>query len=524
MAEIWVPKRHMQIALDFGMATPHCSLMLDCGLGKTSVAATVVRNTLCDEVKRWLICAPKRVAGKAWPDEFAKWAHLASLKYRLIRAEDFGLTPVFDRSDAFDPATGEINQVLRKRGLAFGWDEDDTQAARRAKALTKKKLQGYREFIHFVSYDFLPWLVLAYGANWPYDGLVIDESSFIKNMDTRRWRAFRHIRPHLKRCIELTGTPAPQGLTDLWSQFFILDGGERLGRTYTGFRDAHFTPDKRNKQVVFSWKIDADGKQRIYDAIDDISLSMDAVDWIDLPAVVPNPINVELPDEARRLYDTIEADLIAMYDGGQVIASNAAVLVGKLLQIASGHVFDDKKVAHQVHTAKLEALGERLEATAGNLLVAYAYVPDAQAILKRFGKRATILDTDKKIDDWNAGKIRLALAHPASIGHGINAQGGGNEVLFYTPIYNAEWFYQFCRRLLRQGQKADHVIVSCLLAVNTVDSHVWQVPQHKLDEMGGLMQAVDARVRERRALGTAETPNLWLPHTELVTTAPSWLD
>jgi hypothetical protein len=314
-------------------------------------------------------------------------------------------------------------------------------------------------------------------------------------MDTRRWRALRHIRKHLSRAIELTATPSPQGLTDLWAEFFILDGGERLGRTYTGFRSAHFTPDKRNREVVYSWKIDADGKDRIYKAIEDISMSMDASDWISLPPVVQNPIKVELPEEARKLYDTVEHDLIAMYQGGNVIASNAAVLVSKLLQIASGHVFDDKKVAHFVHGAKLDALAERLEATPGNLLVAYGFTPDAQAILKRFGKRAVMLDTDAKVDQWNAGKIRLGLAHPASLGFGMNVQDGGSEVLWYSPTYNAEHFFQFCRRLLRNGQKADHVVISCLLAENTIDSHVWSVPQKKLDEQQGLLDAVEARIR-----------------------------
>lgn len=497
MAELWVPQPQHVIAVDFAMATDYCSVMLDCGLGKTASTATVIRNTLCGEIRRWLVVGPKRVATKAWPDEFRKWQHLAGLKYRILTAEHFGLTPHFDRADAFDETTGEINQVLKKRALAFGWDEHDSQAGRRAKAETKKRLQACPEFIHFVSYDFFPWLVLAHGKIWPYDGLVIDESSFIKSMDTHRWRAFRHIRHHLKRCIELTATPSPQGLLDLWAQFFILDGGKRLGATYGAYRDAHFTPGKRNQKVVFSWKADADAKTRIYKAIDDIAISMDAVDWVKMPALISNPINVELPEEARVLYDKVEADLIALYRGGKIVAANAAVLASKLLQIASGNVFDDHGQAHYVHGAKLDALAERLEATPGNLLVGYAFKPDAAAILKRFGKRAVLIDTDKKIDDWNAGKIRMGLAHPASLGHGINAQGGGNEVLWYSPTYSAEWFYQFIRRLLRSGQKADHVIVSCLLADDTIDQNVWDVPQRKLDDMGGLMAAVKARVSER---------------------------
>lgn len=489
---IYQPRIYQSHAIEFAMDVPGCILMMDCGVGKCSIAATVAQRALYDtfDVKRWIVVAPKRVASQAWPAELEKWNHLRSLPYRVLRAEDFALTAAFEEVDHFDEVLESIGTTMKRRGLTFG--------ARADKATAKKRLLQMREHVHIVSFDFLPWLVKAYGVNWPYDGLIIDESSFVKNQDTERFRALSSVRKYAKRVIELTGTPAPRGLLDLWPQIFLIDGGKRLGQTYGNFREAYFTPDKRNAHQIFSWKIDPDGKQRIYDRIDDIAMSLSANDWLQLPQLVNNKITIVLPPGGRKLYDKVETDLIAMLNGGSVSAANAAVLCFKLLQIANGCVYDDNKKPQYIHDAKLNALSELVEATSGGVLCAYAFKHDIDAIKKRFGKAAVLLNSDASIDQWNQGKIKLALGHPASMGHGVNIQHGGSNAVWYSPTYNAELYEQFNKRLHRSGQTADRVVISHILAENTLDRHVLAVAEQKLDDQGALLAAVRARISESR--------------------------
>jgi SNF2 family DNA or RNA helicase len=499
MSRVWTPRLYQDHMLEFGIETPYCQWAVDMGLGKTVAAATLIQRTLYDlyDTNRWLIVGPKRVAFKSWPDELANWLHLQDLPYRVLGAEDFGLTPTFDMADAFDPATGEIKQGLKKRGLAFGWDEDDPAAAQRiAKREAKKRIMGYREHVHIVSYDFLPWLAKALGDTAYYGGLCLDESSMFKNQDTVRFRALRHLRKHAGRVIELTGTPAPRGLLDLWAQFFVLDQGERLETTYTNYRHLYFRPDKRGRDgTIYSWKIDPDGRERIYKRIGDITMSLASADYLELPPLIENAIRVTLPPAARELYDTVERDLIATLAGSTILAPSAATLCQKLLQISNGAVYDDGKKAVQVHDAKLDALEELVDVTPGNLLVAYAFQHDAARIQKRFGRRARKLETDQDIDDWNAGKIKIGYGHPASFGHGLNLQHGGSNAVWFGPTYSLELWQQFIKRLHRSGQTAERVIVSVIMAEDTLDEHVrYDVIQDRDTEQSALLAAVRARL------------------------------
>lgn len=501
MSEVWTPRVPQKHGLEFVLDTPDCALWFPMGLGKTSVAATAIMHCLYDsfDVRRVLIVGPKRVASKVWPDEFAKWKHLRHMKYRVLSAEDFGLTPAYETHDYYDPRLELIRQKEKKGKLAFGFDREDDKANRHAKAATKKRLQTYTERIHIVSWDFLEYLEDVYGVNWPYEMVILDESSFVKSQDTNRFRACRAFRKYTGRIVQLTGTPATNGLLNIWSQLFLLDAGKRLGETYSAFRSAYFTPAAHSPdgRTVYSWAIDKGAKEKIYGRIGDVVMSLRASDWITLPSVIDNPIWIDLPEQARELYDQIERDLVTLVRGNTVSARNPAALVNKLMQISNGTVYDDDRKPVFVHNEKLKALSELAESDDGNLLVAYAYKPEALAIAKHFGKKAVKLDSDQKLTDWNNGKIKIGYTHAASIGYGSNIQKGGNKVVWYGPTHNLEHWQQFNARLVRSGQEADHVIQSCIMASNTLDRHVrYKVLNDKEDEQQGLMDAVLARIGE----------------------------
>jgi SNF2 family DNA or RNA helicase len=504
MSVIWKPRGFQRHMIDFALNVESGAWWVDMGLGKTSSAAMLLKVLLYDyfSVRRVLIVGPKRVAYKAWPDELAKWTQFERMKYRLIRGEDFGLTPSFTTVDKWHPVLENIVKSTKKGKLQFGYDADDALANRHAKASTKKRLLSLRERIHIVSWDFLPYLEDVYGANWPYDMVVLDESSFVKNMSTVRFQACRAISNKTARMLELTGTPATRNLLDLWSQLFLLDKGERLGTTFGGYREAFFSPDKQGyaggQLRVFSYKADKGAKEKIYKRVDDLVMSLKSEDWLDLPERVENRIYVELPKKAREFYDEIEDQLIAQINGATVKAQTSSVLFGKCLQIANGTVFDQDKISHLVHDAKLEALKEIAEATPGNLLVMYSYRPEIERFKKFFGKKARMLVTDKDLDEWNAGLIPFGYAHPASLGHGTNLQDGGSNIVWMGPPTNLEHWLQANKRLHRSGQSAERVIINCLYAQDTLDDHVRDVILAPKEQgQGDLIDAVRARIGAR---------------------------
>lgn len=427
-------------------------LMLDMGLGKT-VSTLTALQTLVDhfEVTRVLVIAPKRVALSTWPAEIEAWDHIR-LSYSLLMGSKAA------------------------RGKAY-----------RSPAP-----------VHITNIDNLVWLIEHAGKHWPYDMVVIDESSMFKSHNTRRFRALRRALPQIDRTVLLTGTPAPNSLLNLWPQIYLLDSGERLFRTFTGFRDHYFTSD----YMGYTWTPKAGAEEDIYHRIGDVCLRMDAADYLDTPERVDITTPCPLPAAARSVYDAMEADeLLPMSEGEPITAANAAVLVGKLQQIAGGAVYREGRDWEDVHQTKLDALEDLIEASGGQpLLVAYNYQHDLARLQARF-PQARVLDTDPQtVEDWNAREIPLLLAHPKSAGHGLNLQHGGNTLVWFSLTYSLELYQQFNARLHRQGQK-EVTRVYHLVAPDTIDEEVMAALQRKSAGQDALLGAL--RARSKVALGVA---------------------
>jgi len=301
----------------------------------------------------------------------------------------------------------------------------------------------------------------------------------------------------MKRIVGLTGTPAPNGLIDLWSQIYLLDQGERLGKTLTGYRDRYFTPGKRNQNVIFEWIPKPEAEKNIYAKISDICVSMKSDDWLELPKRIETTVHVDLPGRAREQYDQLERDLLLPLVGSDVVAANAAVLTNKLLQMASGAIYDEFGVAQEIHTAKLDVLEEDIEAANGSpVLVAYSYKHDLTRIKKRLkAYTPRTLESDQDIKDWNAGKIQVLLLHPASGGHGLNLQAGGHILIWFGLPWSLEWFQQTNARLDRQGQ-TERVRIRYLITKGTMDENVLKALTGKAATQDDLMEAVKARIKK----------------------------
>lgn len=474
------PRDYQRTAQQFVVDNPRCALWLDMGLGKTAATASAILDLLDRvEVTKALIVAPKRVANRTWPLELRKWDHLRGLRWRVLEAELFGLTPKVT--------------LGRRRGLEV-----------RDPVLSRQRLQAAIDGVDLliVSIDFFGWLVKLLGQKrWPFDMIVLDESSLVKERDTERFKAFRHVCVASARFVELTGTPATQGLMGLWSQAYLLDQGTRLGRTLTSFRDRWFVPDKRGQgMIVYSYKPRAGAREEIAELLRDITLSMSAEDWLSLPERIDNLIGVDLPADVRRLYDEMERTGIAEVgiNGERAMAANAAVVVGKLVQVASGAVFDDQGVAHVVHDEKMAALEELADATDGNLLVFYGYKADRERLLARF-PFARSIDDAGVLDAWDKGQVRMMVAHPGSAGHGLNLQEGGDTVVWYTVPHSAELYRQANRRLHRPGQTSDRVVVNHLIATGTIDEEILTSVQGKVGAEQSLMDLLKARAAKINA-------------------------
>jgi SNF2 family DNA or RNA helicase len=420
-----------------------CGLFIDMGLGKTVISLTAIDRLLFEEceVSRVLVIAPKRVAEHTWTAEVAKWDHLQHLK---------------------------ISKVLGS--------EKERKAALKAKA-----------DIYLINRENVVWLVNQYGVNWPFDMVVIDELSSFKSAKSARFKALRQIRPLIKRVVGLTGTPSPNGLLDLWSQLYLLDMGQRLGPTLIDYRKRFFrvendyTPFKKYEVIREPDDLIGEGyyEKKIYAKIADICISMKAEDYLDLPEKIFNDIPVVFNSDTRRKYEEFERQqvlsLMSENEFGEVeiTAVNAGVLQNKLLQFSNGAVYDEFREWHEVHDEKLESLGEIIDDANGkSLLIFYNYKHDRDRIVKRFkGCGIRELKSDKDIDDWNDGKINILLAHPASAGHGLNLQTGGNIIVFFGLLWSLELYLQAISRLHRQGQ-IHNVIVHRLIAAGTVESDV----------------------------------------------------
>lgn len=441
------PHNYQQFATDFILNQSICCLMLDMGLGKTVITLTALWQLALDsfDVSRVLVIAPKRVAEDTWPKELAKWEHLTGLTSSLVLGS----------------------------------------AAERKAALQRKA------FLYIINRENVAWLVKNH--YWDFDMVVIDELSSFKSNKAERFKAMKKVRPMVTRIVGLTGTPAPNTLLDLWPQMYLMDMGQRLGRFIGGFRDRFFLPDKRNREIIYSYKPREGAEDAIYALISDICISMKAADYLDMPERIDNRIEVSMSPKERKLYDDFQKDMVLSIGDEELDAANAASLSNKLLQMANGAVYGEDKKVIPIHDRKLDALEDLVEAANGKpLLVAYWYKHDLQRIKARF-KNARCIDTAKDIDDWNAGKIPLALIHPASAGHGLNLQDGGCTIVWFGLTWSLELYQQLNARLWRQGQKHT-VVIHHIITKGTHDEDVMRALENKDTRQSALIEAVRARI------------------------------
>ena len=431
------------------------ALFLEMGMGKSVATLTAILELKYDrfEIYKVLVISPLRVAQTTWPDEIKKWDHLSPLTISKILG----------------------SEKERIEGLGKSAD------------------------IYIINRENVTWLVEWLGGDWPFDMVVVDELSSFKSSKSKRFSSLKKVRPLIKRMVGLTGTPAPNGLVDLWPQIYLLDGGERLGRTLTGYRERYFLPDKRNQMVIYTWKLKQGAEEVIFEKLSDICVSMKAVDYLDIPDRIDNMIAFEMPPKAREQYDTLEKELILSLVDSDVLAGSAAVLANKLLQVANGAVYDeDKKVKH-IHNEKLNVLDELIEAASGKpVLVFYGYQHDRDRILHHLKKQhPRLLKSEKDIDEWNKGKIKVLLAHPASAGHGLNLQTGGNIIIWFGLTWSLELYQQANARLHRQGQN-ETVIIHHIIAKDSIDERVIEALKSKDVSQSALINAVRIRLKAKR--------------------------
>lgn len=441
-------------AVDHIIDHPFCGLFLDMGLGKTVSTLTAIKRLYgLFEIGRVLVIAPKRVAEDTWTTECAKWEHLRGLSVSKVLGTE------------------------RQRREALSVPAD----------------------IYVINRENVAWLVSHLGGAWPFDMVVIDELSSFKSSKSERFRALRRVRPLMHRVVGLTGTPSPNGLIDLWPQLYLIDMGERLGRTVTGFRTRYFTPGRTNGQVVFDYKARNGSEEEIQRLIGDICISMKAEDYLSLPDLVDIPVEVSMPEDCRVRYEAFERDRVLELakDGKDISAVNAAALTGKLLQYANGAVYDDGKDVHEFHGAKLDALEEIVEQAAGEpVLVFFQFRHDAQRITKRLKAYCPKeMSGSGDIAAWNAGRIKVLLAHPASAGHGLNLQHGGHIVVWFGLPWSLELYLQANARLHRQGQDKP-VRMYRIMTRGTMDADVAKALEGKKAGQDALMEAVKARIKK----------------------------
>ncbi|ASB66388.1 DEAD/DEAH box helicase [Bacillus amyloliquefaciens] len=445
------PHQYQEHAIKHIIDTHAAGLFLDMGMGKTVSTLTAVSDLLYDyfDVSNVLVIAPLRVAEDTWSRESEKWDHTSYLKVSKV------LGPESSRIMALD----------------------------------------MKADIYVINRENVEWLVNFYGKKWPFDMVVIDELSSFKSSKAKRFRALKKVRPFIKRIVGLTGTPAPNSLIDLWPQMYLLDQGERLGKTVTSYREKYFQPDQRNRTVIYSWKLKEGAEKAIHEKVSDICISMQARDWLQLPERIDNIVKVRMTDKVKAKYKQLEKDLLLPFLDGDVVADTAAVLSNKLLQLANGAVYDENGEIQKLHDEKLNALEDIVDAANGKpILVFYSYKHDLERIQQKF-KKAKPLDSSREIADWNNGKIEMLLAHPASTGHGLNLQDGGHVIVWFGMTWSLELYQQANARLDRQGQKHS-VIVNHLVTEGTVDEDVMRALEGKAVGQNALMEAVKARLEK----------------------------
>lgn len=450
------PFEYQTCAQELIISHERIGLFLDMGLGKTVITLSAIRELKFDRwaVGKVLVIAPKKVAESTWQKEASKWDHLEGL--RVVSC----LGP----------------SAKRKKALAEVAD------------------------VYVINRENTEWLVGYLGSRWAFDTVVIDESTSFKDHRSKRFKALKTVLPRIRRLIELTGTPDPHGLMDLWSQVYLLDGGKRLGRTISVYRDMYFTPDKRSRTTIFSYAPKEGAEAAIRDAISDICYSMKASDYLELPDLIYDDIPVALDDQARKAYKMLERQAVLNVDEQTITAVNAAALSGKLLQLCSGAVYDEERKVVPVHDCKLDALMEAIERLNGqHVIVCYQFIHERERILSRLstvsGLRYRVYRDARDMEAWNAGEVDVLLMYPASCGYGLNLQEGGHHIIWYTLTWNLEDYQQANKRLHRQGQTCP-VIVHHLIVEDGRDEDVAASLAAKDDAQESLLQSLKVRIQQ----------------------------
>lgn len=442
------PHEYQKYATEFILNHPVAAVLLEMGLGKSVITLTAIYELMLNrfEVGKVLVIAPLRVARDTWPAEIEKWDHLKGLTYSVVIGT-----------------------------------ESDRKTALRQKAN-----------LYLINRENVDWLITKSGYPFDYDMVIIDELSSFKSASAKRFKSLLKVRPKIKRIVGLTGTPSSNGLMDLWAEFRLLDMGERLGRFITHYRNNFFVPDKRNQQMVFSYKPRAGAEDAIYRLISDITISMKSADYLKMPKCLYNEVEVKLSDKECAVYDELRHEMVVALGDEEIDASNAAALSGKLLQMANGAIYNDDREVFHIHDRKLDALEELIEGANGKpVLVAYWFNHDLDRIKKRFKVRE--IKTSKDIRDWNNSDIPIAVIHPANAGHGLNLQSGGSTLVWFGLTWSLELYQQTNARLWRQGQK-ETVVIHHIITKDTVDEDVMKALRLKEKTQDDLINAVKARI------------------------------
>lgn len=448
------PHDYQKYATEFIESHPIAAVILQMGLGKTVCTLTAIEHLIYDtfEVSKVLIVAPLRVAKVTWSDEIDKWDHLSHLTY----------------------------------SVAVGSEKE------RLSALKKKA------DLYMINRENLQWLIEKSGLPFDYDMVVLDELSSFKSWQSKRFRAFMKVRPKVQRVVGLTGTPSSNGLMDLFAEFKCLDMGERLGRFITQYRNAFFIPDRMNGQVVYSYKLRPFAEEEIYRRIGDITISMKALDHLKMPELIENRYPVYMDDGEKQQYESMKKNLILPYlENEAITAANAAALSGKLCQMANGAVYSDEGSVAHIHDRKLDALEDIIEAAQGPILLCYWFKHDLERITKKLDElkvEYARISSDGSIRMWNEGKFQVGLIHPASAGHGLNLQAGGNHIVWFGLTWSLELLEQTNARLWRQGQRAETVVVQYLVTAGTIDERILDAISKKEKDQNALIDAVKAEL------------------------------
>mgnify|MGYP002643285249 CR=1 FL=1 len=450
----FIPHSYQKYAIEFIEKNPISALLLDMGLGKTSITLTALNNLLFDyfDVHRILVVAPLRVARNTWSDEIEKWDHLHDLTL----------------------------------AIAVGSEKERLEALRKQADIT------------MINRENLQWLIEKSGQPFEYDMVVIDELSSFKNHQAKRFKALMKVRHKVKRIVGLTGTPSSNGLMDLFAEFKILDMGMRLGRFIGQYRNTYFKPDKVNGPIVYSYKPLPGAEDAIYEKISDITISMKAADHLKMPELINTKYMVHLSEKEKKKYEDMKAELVLELPEGEITAANAASLSGKLSQMANGAVYADDESILPIHDRKLDALEDIIESANGKpLLIAYWFKHDLIRIEQRLAEKKIPfqkLDSDASMKMWNKGELPVALIHPASAGHGLNLQSGGSTLVWFGITWSLELYQQTVARLYRQGQSSRTVTVIHILTQGTVDEKIMKALAEKDSTQSALIDAVKAEL------------------------------